>query len=138
VLGPSPGSANIDLKLREFGVYGYLSKDTATAEELVSCVRRVAAGGVYFDLDDRSAVQEKSGVVAPDLKMLSRRQVDVLLCIAEGLSSKQIGLKLGTSVKTVESHRTNLMERLNIFDVASLVKFAITSRLIKLEYDPMV
>lgn len=69
----------------------------------------------------------------PDLSKLSPRQVDVLQGIAEGLTTKQIGLKLSISVKTVESHRSNLMERLGIFDVAGLVKFAIKAGLVGLD-----
>jgi DNA-binding NarL/FixJ family response regulator len=80
-----------------------------------------------IELEDLSFMSE------PDLSQLSPRQVDVLQGIAEGLTTKQIGLKLSISVKTVESHRSNLMERLGIFDVAGLVKFAIKAGLVGLD-----
>lgn len=67
------------------------------------------------------------------LDTLSPRQREVLRLIAEGRTTKQIAAELGISVKTVETHRAQLMERLNIRDVAGLVRYAILVGLIDVE-----
>jgi DNA-binding NarL/FixJ family response regulator len=67
------------------------------------------------------------------LDTLSPRQREVLRLIAEGRTTKQIAAEFGISVKTVETHRAQLMERLNIRDVAGLVRYAILVGLIDVE-----
>jgi len=64
---------------------------------------------------------------------LTARQREILSLIAEGKSTKQVALQLNISVKTVESHRTQIMQRLNIHDVAGLVRYAIKTGLVKIE-----
>jgi DNA-binding NarL/FixJ family response regulator len=64
---------------------------------------------------------------------LTSRQLEVLRMIAEGYSTKRIALALNISVKTVESHRTRLMERLNIHDIAGLVRYCLKHGLIKMD-----
>ena len=64
---------------------------------------------------------------------LTPRQREVLTLIAEGYSTKDIARTLGISVKTVETHRAQLMERLGIHDVASLVRYAIRTGIVKLD-----
>jgi DNA-binding NarL/FixJ family response regulator len=66
-------------------------------------------------------------------EQLTPRQREVLQMIAEGLSTKEIAYRMGVSVKTVETHRTQLMERLEIHDVAGLVRYAIRIGLISAE-----
>jgi DNA-binding NarL/FixJ family response regulator len=65
------------------------------------------------------------------LDQLTPRQREVLVLIAEGMTNKEIARKLNISGKTVESHRTQLMERLDIHDIAGLVRFAIRVGLVK-------
>jgi ligand-binding sensor domain-containing protein/DNA-binding CsgD family transcriptional regulator len=78
------------------------------------------------------ALEEKLGREA-ELSVLTPRQKEILQLIAEGNSTREIAELLGVSIKTVEAHRSNLMERLEIFDVPGLVRLAIRSRLISLE-----
>ena len=66
------------------------------------------------------------------IERLTARQTQVLRFIADGKSNKQIALELNISVKTVESHRTQLMDRLEIHDIAGLVRFAIRVGLVEL------
>lgn len=79
------------------------------------------------------ALEERLGSEA-ELAVLTPRQKEVLQLIAEGLSMKEIAERLGVSVKTVEAHRANLMDRLGIHDVPGLVRLAIRSRLVS-QYD---
>jgi ligand-binding sensor domain-containing protein/DNA-binding CsgD family transcriptional regulator len=78
------------------------------------------------------ALEERLGNEA-ELAVLTPRQKEVLQLLAEGLSTRAIAERLGVSVKTVEAHRSNLMERLEIYDVPGLVRLAIRSRLVSLE-----
>ncbi len=76
------------------------------------------------------AYQQGRGHPSGPLERLSPRQREVLRFMAEGHSTKEIAFRLGLSAKTVETHRAQLMERLDIHDVAGLVKFAMQSGLI--------
>jgi len=113
-----------------------LLKDAAR-EELLTAIRSVAQGETYLS-SQISALLMRDDVVGEHLEerpldRLSPRQLQVLKLIAEGLTTKQIALALNISIKTVETHRARLMERLDIYEVASLVRFAIRSGLIKLD-----
>jgi DNA-binding NarL/FixJ family response regulator len=115
------------------GVAGYLLKGAAVAE-LPLAITAVMAGETYLTprvsrhLVDGFLNEERS---EPDpLEELPPRQREILQLIAEGRSSKEIAGILDVSVKTVETHRARLMERLDIHDVAGLVRFAIRSGLV--------
>ena len=129
------------------GAMGYVLKD-ATPEELAQAVQAVARGGVYLSqqvaghvtadyarqINGRSTASSSSGGAAPDpLDLLTPRQREILILIAEGHSTKDIGAKLFISPKTVETHRLQLMERLGIFDIAGLVRYAIQRKLVTLD-----
>jgi len=117
------------------GAAGYLLKDAAR-EELLTAIRTVAQGETYLS-SQISPLLMRDDVGGEHLERpldrLSPRQLQVLKLIAEGRTTKQIALALNISIKTVETHRTRLMERLEIYEVASLVRFAIKSGLIKLD-----
>lgn len=105
------------------GAAGYLLKD-ASVEELRTAVQTVASGGAYV------SPQIKRDEREPLLEQLSPRQREVLLLIAEGRTNREIAQLLSVHIKTVESHRTHLMKRLDIHDIAGLVRFAIRQGLI--------
>jgi DNA-binding NarL/FixJ family response regulator len=110
------------------GAAGYLLKDAAVPE-LEAAITAVMRGEVYLSPQiSRLVVQsymQHAGAVAGPLGMLTPRQREILQLIAEGHSTKDIGLRLDLSVKTVETHRAQIMERLGIHDLAGLVRFAI-------------
>lgn len=118
------------------GAAGYLVKD-ASSPELELAVRAVARGDTYLSPEiSRSVAQEyveKGAAVTTALDRLSPRQREVLRLIAEGCSTKQIAVRLGRSVKTVETHRAQVMKRLDIHDVPGLVRYAIRAGLVPLE-----
>jgi len=119
------------------GASGYLLKKAATTE-LASALRRVAAGEIYLTreisnrLVKKLPLQHLSHQKSP-LEKLTDRQREILQLIAEGQTTKAIALILKVSPKTVEYHRAKLMERLNIFDVPGLVRFALQAGLIAQE-----
>src|SRR5437763_338879 len=118
------------------GVAGYLLKGAAR-EELTFAIRAVAQGETYLSPPvSKLVIREYSGrqdSVDDLLRKLTPRQVQVLQLIAEGKSTKQVALDLDISAKTVECHRAQLMERLDIHDIASLVRFAIKVGLLEIE-----
>jgi DNA-binding NarL/FixJ family response regulator len=115
------------------GIAGYLVKDAA-ATELAAALRAVSRGETYLSPAISRQVVDgflgKSQLEADPLQGLTARQREILQLIAEGKSTKEIAAVLDVGIKTVETHRANLMERLGIHDVAGLVRFAIRSGVI--------
>ena len=110
------------------GAAGYVLK-SAEADELDKAIRTVVRGGSYLSPEVARQVAEgrvKAGSSGPEL---TQRQREILQLIAEGSSTRQIAAKLGVSIKTVETHRAKLMERLGIRDIAGLVRYAIRNRI---------
>jgi DNA-binding NarL/FixJ family response regulator len=109
------------------GASGYLLKG-ASIEELELAIRSAARGETFLSPQvSRPLIDEyvrRTNASRPG-ENLSSRQRQVLQLIAEGKTTKQVALDLGISVKTVETHRAQLMDRLNIHDVAGLVRYAI-------------
>lgn len=120
------------------GALGYLLKDSPPAE-LERCLRAVAGGEEYFSPRVSQSVLEYQrrlrGEPAPaedsPFEILTPRQREVLQLIAEGNTSPEIANIMGIDAKTVETHRSNLMSRLGLHDVASLTRYALRKGLIK-------
>jgi DNA-binding NarL/FixJ family response regulator len=115
------------------GVRGYLLKDAAM-EELALALDAVMRGEIW--LSPAISTQVLQGYIqnnnaAPD--PLTPRQLEILKLIAEGEAIKEIAFKLDISIKTVEAHRAQIMERLQIRDTPGLVKYALRSGLVHLE-----
>lgn len=120
--------------LRE-GAAGFLPKSAASTE-LEQAIHTVMKGEIYIspETSRKTVLEYGKGVTKRDLLAnLSPRQREVLRLIAEGRTTKQIAQVLEISVKTVETHRAQLMERLDIHDVAGLVRYAIIVGLIEVE-----
>ena len=115
------------------GAAGYMLKDSATAE-LELALKAVMQGETYLSPRISKQVVEgyvqRVGADQPASEKLTPRQREVLRLIAEGHSTKGIAHHLELSVKTVETHRAQLMERLQIRDIAGLVKYAIRNGLV--------
>ncbi len=132
--------ANEEYVLRALraGACGYMLKDSAITE-LKLAIDTVLAGKTYLSpAISRSVIDSYlNRTAAPprknSLDLLTPRQREILQLIAEGNSTKEIAANLNLSAKTVETHRAQLMERLDIYDVASLVRFAIRAGLIQPE-----
>ena len=115
----------------EVGVRGYILKNQVV-NDLVHAIRQVSRGGFYLSPGVSQAVVEayRSKSERPS-DPLSLRERQVLQLIAEGKSTKDVASLLGISVKTAESHRTRLMQKLDIHETASLVRYAIRRGLIQ-------
>ena len=118
------------------GAAGYLLKGAAI-EELELAIRAVAHGETYLSPPiSRPVIMEyvrRTNAGQGLTERLSPRQSEILKLVAEGRSMKQIALGLGISVKTVEAHRTALMARIDVHDIAGLVRFAVKHGLIDLD-----
>jgi DNA-binding NarL/FixJ family response regulator len=119
-------------KALKAGAKGYVLKDAAPVE-LEFALQAVTVGETY--LSPRVSRQVVQSYVQPPaaetgLEALSPRQTEILKAIAGGRSTKQIAYDLGLSVKTIETHRAQIMERLDIHDVAGLVRFAVRVKLV--------
>jgi DNA-binding NarL/FixJ family response regulator len=124
------------------GAAGYLLKDSAMAE-LEIAVRAVARGETYLSppvskhvlADYVKRVSGEPAAVSDDRSHpLTPRQREILQRIAEGQTTQAIAHELGISVKTVETHRSQLMDRLQIHDLAGLVRYAIRTGLVRSDY----
>jgi len=115
------------------GAAGYLPKTAATAE-LEVAIQTVMRGEKYVSPSIAPDVSlEFSGGGSDATAELTPRQLEVLTLISEGSSTRDIARTLKISVKTVETHRAQLMERLNIHDVAGLVRYAIKKGLVTID-----
>jgi DNA-binding NarL/FixJ family response regulator len=114
------------------GASAYLLKDDAF-EELAIAIREVMAGGTYFSKRiDQNAVSGK-GAPAGSIQRLTPREREVLQLMSEGQSTKEIAFRLKLSTKTIETHRRQIMQKLDVYSVAELTKCAIREGLTTLE-----
>lgn len=113
------------------GISGYVLKSQA-AEDLVQAIREVARGSMYLSPGISRTVVDAyraKSELRPD--PLSPREREVLQLVAEGKTTKEVAAILGVSVKTAESHRSRIMEKLDIHETAGLVRYAIRRGLIQ-------
>lgn len=113
------------------GADGYLLKNSPK-EELMKALAAVSAGDSYFPAEVKSILLQADfdQVRTGKLAELTDRELEILKCIAEGHSNKEIGEQLFISHRTVDTHRTNLMQKLDVHNIAGLVRIAITSGLV--------
>lgn len=117
-------------KLTNLGAKGFLFKNS-DADELSLALNRVMKGGTYFTsnislnlINNRLGLESEYGM--DDKKsLLTEREIEILKLIAEGLSNKEIGEQLFISHRTVDTHRTNLMKKLDVSNIAGLIRYAI-------------
>lgn len=115
------------------GASGYLLKDEPV-EEILEAIAEVSSGGSYFSsrISKQMMRAMAEGLQPENQCPLTRRELEVLGWIAEGLINKEIADKLGLSVRTIESYRERIMNKLDIHSVAGLTKYAIREGVISL------
>jgi DNA-binding NarL/FixJ family response regulator len=121
------GDASYVQRLLQAGANGYVLKQSA-AEELVRAIRRIVAGQKYLDpaVTDQiiSTINAGAGSGRASNGHLSRREEDVLRFVALGFLSKEIAARLGISIKTVETHKTNAMIKTGLKNRIGIVRYA--------------
>jgi DNA-binding NarL/FixJ family response regulator len=111
------------------GARGYLIKNAAM-EELEQAVGNLVAHGSYFSGEVARLLLQKSD--AGPTELLTARQLEILVMLARGRSSKEIAFLLGLSSKTVDVHRARIMERLGVTELAALTRYAVRNGLVQL------
>lgn len=113
------------------GIRGYVLKSRA-AGELIEAVHEVLAGKIYLSPGiSQTVVEAYLQQNAGESESLTRRELQVLQLVAEGKTTKEVATLLGVSVKTADSHRSNIMHKLNMHSVADLVRYAIRRGLVQ-------
>ncbi|HYC00841.1 MAG TPA: response regulator transcription factor [Candidatus Limnocylindrales bacterium] len=136
--------ADDDYVLQAFrhGASGYLHKDAPTAE-LIEAIEAIARGEFYLGSGISQELLKHcirarnegpgEGPTGEMYRLLTPRQREVLQLIAEGQSTRRMAETLGVGIKTIETHRAQLMKRLGIYEIAGLVRFAIRLKLVTSE-----
>ncbi len=108
------------------GASGYLTKESAPAQ-LVQALRKIAAGGAYISAEvaEQLALGAMPGGSAESHEALSAREFEVFRLLASGMSVTHIGARLNLSVKTVSTHKANLMQKMALGNQSDLVRYAI-------------
>ena len=136
---------DLPARLISQGVHGFVDK-SAPINYLIQAIESVIAGGMFFATNvppKTSAACAQQPKVEPSvkagppvasldaIKTLSARELEVIRLVAEGHSSKEIADRLDLSVRTVEKHRANIMDKINVKEVASLVRWCIHAGIVK-------
>jgi DNA-binding NarL/FixJ family response regulator len=120
-------SAHVIRQATAAGAAGYILK-TASAHELGTAIRAVMERGNYFSAQIAARLLAPAEPLPHDA--LTERQIEILKLLAEGLSAKEIAYRLSLSSKTIDAHRTRIMERLEINDMPGLTRYAVRHRMI--------
>jgi two-component system, NarL family, response regulator NreC len=118
------------------GVRGYLLKDSAEPD-LVRAVRAVAIGKTFFSpavadmLFDDYALRLQRHEIQDSYELLTDREKQVLQLLAEGMTNKEVAVALALGVSTVETHRLNLMQKLNLHNTAEVVLYAVRKKILR-------
>lgn len=117
------------IKCIRSGAYGYLLKN-ADEEELNKAIYEVIEGRKYFNQHVSEMMIRNMAVEGTDLKRLSERELEVLKLVSEGKTTKEIAEELIVSTRTIETHRVNMMKKLDVQNTAELIRKAILLKLI--------
>jgi DNA-binding NarL/FixJ family response regulator len=123
-------------KLMDLGANGFILKNS-DRDELLLAIDHVFKGGKYFssaltlNLIEQPSVSVIPGSYDDKKAQLTEREIEILKMIAEGLSNKEIGDKLFISHRTVDTHRTNLMKKLEVNNIAGLIRYAMKNGFIR-------
>ncbi|HPG08437.1 MAG TPA: response regulator transcription factor [Saprospiraceae bacterium] len=121
------------LKMLEAGASGYLLKE-AGATELLQAIRTVSRGDTYYSQHVSQTILHQlirgKTQSSPERSPLTKREIEVLRLIAEEYSNQEIADKLFISIRTVDTHRTNILEKLDLKNTAGLVRYAMKNKLI--------
>ena len=114
------------------GAAGYLTKETATVQ-LVEAIRKVAAGGAFISAEvaQQLALRAMPNATGPLHETLSDREFQILLLIAGGVSVSDVAQQLFLSVKTVSTHKSNILHKMQMTTQTELIRYALSHRLLE-------
>jgi DNA-binding NarL/FixJ family response regulator len=113
------------------GAAGYLTKESA-ADELVAAIRRIAGGGAYISPEtaERLVLASNTGGEGPPHTQLSNREYEVFRALVAGKSVSDIAASLNLSVKTISTHKSRILEKMQLSSQADLVRYAMRHNLV--------
>jgi DNA-binding NarL/FixJ family response regulator len=116
-------------KMMENGASGYILKNSSK-EELITAIHSIHEGDIFFngEVGEALTAYQRSSII--ELPILTRREKEILALIAEGYTNPQIAEKIFLSQFTVDTHRKNLLAKLNVKNTASLIRLAVEQKLI--------
>lgn len=114
---------NYVVKCAKAGAYGYLLKN-ADEEELITAIHQVYEGNRYYNADISARMFQNLSLQSSIPEKLTKREEEVLNFLAEGLTTKEIAQKMVISTRTVETHRANMLKKLDVKNTAELIKRA--------------
>jgi DNA-binding NarL/FixJ family response regulator len=129
----SHANETLPSQIMSLGVHGFVSK-TEPLKVVMEAVEKVVEGGMFFASSSptKPTLSPLPAMASPPLKHpLTPRELEVAVAVASGLSSKEIASKLNLSVRTVEKHRANIMDKVEVREVASLVRWCVQQGLVK-------
>jgi DNA-binding NarL/FixJ family response regulator len=112
-------------RMMQLGAMGYVTKNSSK-DEMIKAILEVSSGRKYICEEVKNILAQKEleeETTQGDMNHLSRREIDIIQLIKQGLSSKEIALRLDISLKTVEVHRYNILKKLKLKNTAALVNF---------------
>ena len=110
-------------KMLKMGASGYITKNSSR-EEFIHAILEVQQGQIFICNEIKEILSHRVFELTkdkPDFDLLTKRELEVIASIKDGLSSKEIGERFGLSLKTIEVHRYNILKKLNLHNTASLV-----------------
>jgi len=119
-------------KAKEIGIRGYLLK-TCDSEELIVAINKVLKGQTYYTGQLlASEVQDNiaDGTAIAKIAQLTKRELEIITLICQGYSNSRIATELFISPSTVDNHRTNIMRKLGVRNVASLIRFCMSNKIV--------
>jgi DNA-binding NarL/FixJ family response regulator len=133
LLSMYPWSGHVT-RILQSGARGFLLKDTLP-RDLIASIIKVAQGETCFSpaIATQALNQFAQNQAVGEGQTLTTRERDVLIGIAEGLSNKAMAHRLGISARTIETHRSNIMRKLNIRTIAGLTRFAVSQGLVSMD-----
>lgn len=121
------------------GAFGYLPKQNTSKDELLDAVRTVFKGEEYLNDDVIRVMQKSHSAKSPissdfqkNFNTLTKREREIVSLVVEGLTNQEIADKLFVNIRTVETHKTNILQKLQLKNSVDLVKFAIKNNLLEL------
>ena len=126
-------------KMLDAGASGYILKNTSK-DELISAIRKVANGSKYFSSDVSEEMMNNFATAKEKMKTaqatiqkdhLTSREIEIIKLIVEGYSNAEIAEKLIRSPRTIDTHRTNIMKKINVHNIAGLIKYAMANGLME-------
>ncbi len=126
------------VKALSAGASGYLPKETSI-KELLEAIKVISEGGRYYNRDISDTIinsvimKMKTDEKTESIPSLTKREREIVTLVVEGLTNKEIAARLFISIRTVDSHKTNILQKLKLKSSVELVKYAIKNKLVKID-----